>query len=95
MILYRSCIDLICLFCLCVTVKIQFDNTIVILSIHHTHPLLGHYARPRVCSPLFRNSGSAPDIIIYFRSLKHILCIIQYLESNSRIILCFNSKLLT
>ena len=67
MILYRSCIDLICLFCLCVTVKIQFDNTIVglILSIHHTHPLHGHYARPRVCSPLFRNSGSAPDIIIY------------------------------
>ena len=40
----------------CITVKIQFDN----ISTHHTHLLLGRYARLRVWAPPFRNSGSAP-----------------------------------
>ena len=39
--------------CVCVTVKIQFDNTsqIVLMSIHHNHPLLGRYALSHVCPP--------------------------------------------
>ena len=40
-------IDPIYLLCVCVTVKIQFDNT----STHHTRPLLGHCARSRVWAP--------------------------------------------
>ena len=37
---YSSYIDLKCLLCVYVTVKIQFGNT----STHNTHPLLGLYA---------------------------------------------------
>ena len=31
------------------------------MSTHDSHPMLGHYARSCVWTPLFRNSGSAPD----------------------------------
>ena len=34
----------------CITVKIQFDHTITYEK-HHTHPLLGSYARSCFCPP--------------------------------------------
>ena len=52
-----SCIDIKCLLYVCVTVKIQFGNTLL----NHTCPSLGRYAFLHVWAPLFQNSRSAPD----------------------------------
>ena len=42
---YSSFIDRKCLLCVCVTVKIKYNLTImVLLSTHFTRPLLGRYA---------------------------------------------------
>ena len=48
--------------CMCVIVKIQFDNTSTIVSTQHTCPPLGRYA-PRTLGapPLLKNSGSSPE----------------------------------
>ena len=32
----------------------------LLMSTHHTYPLLGRYARLHIWASLFRNSGSAP-----------------------------------
>ena len=60
-------IDLKCLLCVYVTVKNNLTKQ-VLTSTHHTHPLLGRYARSRVWAPLFRNSGSTPETTLPFQS---------------------------
>ena len=52
---YSLYIDLKCLLCVYVTVKIQFDNTST-----YEYSSYSPYARSHVWAPLFRNSGSAP-----------------------------------
>ena len=52
---------------LCVTGKIQFDNTSTCKLLNHTHPPLGRYAPSRICPPLFKNSGSAPEASVQTR----------------------------
>ena len=43
--------------CLCVCLKIQFDNTLLVLmSTHRAHPPLGRYARLRDWATLLKNS---------------------------------------
>ena len=72
--MYSSYIDLKCLLCVYVTVKIQFGNT----STHEYSSYLpsgrlGRYARSHVWVALFRNSGSVPRICLVFLSF---LCLV-------------------
>ena len=41
------------------------------MSTHRAHPPFCRYAQSRVWAPLFRNSGSAPDVI-RFTQLYHL-----------------------
>ena len=64
LILQLIYIDLKSLFCMCITVKIQFDNTRTCKYMYSIIPVLappiGRYAPTSFWAPLLKNSGSAP-----------------------------------
>ena len=77
---YSPYIDLKCLFCVCVTVKMQFDNTSTYEYSSYS-PSSRSLCLIACLGPPFKNSGSAPDYILTLLIVNCIVPIVGYAES--------------